>query len=60
MTLSLQTFIFLGILALAIGLIGSFMASSGRHKRKLVASREDRNFARQPWGGDGQNDRGIR
>ncbi len=60
MTFSLQLFIFIGILALAIGLIGSFMASSGKYKRKLVAARADREHSRQPWGEDGQNERGIR
>ncbi len=60
MALSLQLFILIGILALAIGLIGNFMASSGKYKRKLVAARVDREHCSQPWGEDGQNERGIR
>jgi hypothetical protein len=60
MTLALELLIFACIFALAIGLLGSFMSSSDRHKEKLRAEHESRRHAQQPWDARSSRGRGNR
>lgn len=60
MTVAFELMIFVAVFAVAIGLFGSFMASSDNEKRKRLAVHESRRFARQPWDADKEDGRGNR
>ena len=60
MTMAFELLIFIAVFAVAIGLFGSFMASSDKEKRKRLAMHESRRFAQQPWDMDRDNRRGNR
>ena len=60
MTVAFELMIFIAVFAVAIGLFGSFMASSDKEKRKRLAVLESKRFAQQPWDADRANGRGNR
>lgn len=57
MTTAIGLLIFIGIFALAIGLLGTFI---GKKKVQLVVDEESRHLARQPWDTQNSRDRGNR
>jgi hypothetical protein len=60
MSMALELLIFIGLFALAIGLLGRFIGASDRHKLQLRAAHQSRQLARQPWDVDKNNRRGNR
>ena len=60
MSMGLDLLIFIGVFALAIGLVGCFIGTTDNEKRKLRAAHESRRFARQPWGDDRSDGRANR
>ena len=58
MSMGLELLIFIGIFALALGLLGSFLGSTEDGKRKQRAEHEAGRYARQPWDdADGRSNR---
>jgi hypothetical protein len=60
MSMALDLLIFIGLFALAIGLVGCFIGATNNEKQKLRAAHESRRFARQPWDADRAGGRGNR
>jgi hypothetical protein len=52
MSMALELLIFIGIFAVGLGLIGTFMGSEDAEKRRLRAEHEARRYAKQPWDRD--------
>lgn len=49
MSMAFELMVFIGIFALALGVIGTFLGSEDNEKRRMRAEHEARRFARQPW-----------
>jgi len=60
MSTAFQLLAFIGTFALALGLLGRFMAASEREKLKLRTAHDSRRLTRQPWDVDRANRRGNR
>ncbi len=47
--MAFELLVFIGIFALALGVIGTFMGSEDNAKRRMRAEHEARRYAKQPW-----------
>lgn len=47
--MAFELLVFIGIFALALGVIGTFLGSEDNEKRRMRAEHEARRYARQPW-----------
>ena len=47
--MAFELLVFIGIFALALGVIGTFMGSEDNAKRQMRADHEARRYAKQPW-----------
>ena len=47
--MAFELLVFIGIFALALGVIGTFMGSEDNEKRRMRAEHEARRFGKQPW-----------
>lgn len=47
--MAFELLVFIGIFALALGVIGTFMGWEDNEKRKMRADHEARRYAKQPW-----------
>jgi len=47
--MAFELLVFIGIFALALGVIGTFMGWEDNEKRKMRAEHEARRYAKNPW-----------
>lgn len=58
MTMTVGLLIFIAVFALAIGLFGIFVGSTGQDRRRRLSEHEAPHVARQPWDdADGRSNR---
>ncbi len=47
--MAFELLVFIGIFALTLGVIGTFLGSDDNEKRRMRAEHEARRYAKQPW-----------